>query len=183
VLPGRAVRRLREPDVIQPVEDPVEADPRFGARQCLTRTRVDAATERHVIAGVRALDVELVGLVEVARVAIDRARHDHQRGPGRNGHAGQLGRPAGQAERRLRRTLQPQRLLDERHHERAVVTDARLELRPSGEPLEQRRHHVRGRALPGGEQERGDAHDVDHLGHRPVGEGRERELRHDVVAR
>src|SRR4029450_9266396 len=66
VCSGRTGLGVREPDVVPPGDDPVEADPRFGARERLTRARMDAATERHVIARVRALDVELVGLLEVA---------------------------------------------------------------------------------------------------------------------
>ena len=57
-----------------------------------------------------------------------------------------------------------------------------LELRVLGEVLQRGGEQPRGRLLAGREQERRGAHDVDDVGRRPVGIGREREVGEHVVA-
>ena len=76
--------------------------------------------ERQVVAGVRAVDVEPVGILEHGVVAIGRAETQRERGAGREGLTGDLdvpGRPAGHE---LDRRLPPQRFLDGRRDQGAV---------------------------------------------------------------
>ena len=51
---------------VHAVEDAFERDPPFGARERRAGTRVDAVAERDVLAGVGAVDAELVWLLRIA---------------------------------------------------------------------------------------------------------------------
>ena len=81
---GRAVLGFGDPDVGEAVEDALEADARFGARERRARTGVDAVTERDVLPRVRAVDVELVGVLEAAGIAVGGAVEHHHRRAGRD---------------------------------------------------------------------------------------------------
>src|SRR5262245_10846507 len=75
VLPraGWSVLRLRHPDVPHAIEESVDRDHGFGAREWRTRAGVDAVPERDVLARVGAADPKLRRRVEQARVSVGRA--------------------------------------------------------------------------------------------------------------
>ena len=89
---------LGDRDVRRAVEELIDRDPALGAGEWRAGTGVDAVPEGNVLARVPAVDVELVGIGEHPRIAVARARYEHQRAPGRDVHAGELGpdtRPCG----------------------------------------------------------------------------------------
>ena len=99
-------------------------DARLGARKRRAGARVGAVAERDVLAGVGAVDVELVGVLEAARVAVRGAvEHHHRRARG-DVDAADGGRRARQAEVALDRALVAQRLLDEVRDAIAVGREA-----------------------------------------------------------
>src|SRR4051794_7157694 len=56
---GGAVVLLRDPDLTQPVEQPLDADPAFGAGELAAHAGVHAPTEGEVLTRVLAVDAEL----------------------------------------------------------------------------------------------------------------------------
>ena len=88
-----------------------------------------------------------------------------------------------QPEVALDRALEPQRLLHEARDETAVVAQQLLEDGAFAEQLERGREEAHGGLLAGREQVGGNAHHVDDLGQRAVGERRGRETRDHVVLR
>ena len=81
---GRAVLALGDADVARAVEQPFDAHAGLGARQRCTGARVDAASERDVLAGVRPVDVERRRIVEAPWVAVGRGDEQHERRAGGN---------------------------------------------------------------------------------------------------
>ncbi len=65
-----------------PVEQPLQADARLGAGQRRTWAAVDPTAERQVLTGVLACGIEVVGLLEAARIAVGRAVEHHDGGTG-----------------------------------------------------------------------------------------------------
>ena len=76
------------------VEEALDADAGLGAGERRAGARVDAVSEREVLARVGAVDVELGGVVEVARIAV-RGAVEH--------HHGRARRDVDAADRRRRR--------------------------------------------------------------------------------
>src|ERR1700722_18177341 len=74
VAPGasRAVGGLGHPDLVRPVKQALEDHASLGPGQRRARAGVDAGPERDVLADVGPVDVELVGALELARVAAGR---------------------------------------------------------------------------------------------------------------
>src|SRR4029077_17324886 len=107
------VVRLRETDVVHPVEDALQADAGFAARQRPSRAGVRAAPERDVLPGVRPVEPELGGALEVSRVAVRGAVQQHDRRARGDVDVADPGGPPGQAEVGLDRALDAERLLDE----------------------------------------------------------------------
>ena len=103
--------------------------------------------------------------------------------PGRDVDAADGRGAAGEAEVGLHRALDAQRLLDEVRDAVAVRPQLVLELGVLGEVLQRGGEQTGGRLLAGGEQERRRAHDRRHLGRRPVGVGRQRQVGEHVLAR
>src|ERR1700722_20222685 len=95
---GRTVVLLRNGDVGRPVEEPVDGDPALGSRQRRSGTPVDAVPEGDVLSTGRAVDVELVGMVEYPRVPIAGAGDQHQLCAGRDVDIPELGGVAGHPE-------------------------------------------------------------------------------------
>ena len=123
-------------------------------------------------------------VLELARVAVGGAVEHHQRRAGRDLDAADVVGTRVQAEVALDRALEPQALLDEVRDELAVGRAAAAAARGARRAIcsavvEQ----PDGGLLAGGEQVRGDPHDVDDLGQRAVGERRGGEAGHHVVAR
>src|SRR5436190_18008975 len=73
---GRAVLRLGDPDVGHTVEETVDADVPFGAGEWRAGAGVDAEPEPDVLATVRAVELELRRILELARIPVRRAGHD-----------------------------------------------------------------------------------------------------------
>src|SRR3989442_1523034 len=73
------VMLLREANVAHPIEDPLEADLRLGARERAARAGMVAAAEGDVLLGVGAVDPELGGALETPRVPVGRAVQHHER--------------------------------------------------------------------------------------------------------
>ena len=120
--------------------------------------------------GVAALDAELAGSLEVPRVAVGGAVEHHQRRPG--GHVDPAdGRgPTGQAEVALHRRLDAERLLHEVRDQLPPLAEQLLQLGAVADELQGGAEQADGGLLPGGEQVRGDADDVDDLGQLAVRE-------------
>src|ERR1700720_4666018 len=74
----RAVLRLADPDVGGAVQQTLQAHPGFGAGERCAGAAVDAASEGEVLAGVLAVRVEGVRVLETARVAVGGAVDHHQ---------------------------------------------------------------------------------------------------------
>ena len=109
----RTVVLLGEPDVTHAVEDALDADAPLRPRQRAARARVDAAPEGDVGLGVGTVEPELGGRLELAGVAVGRAVEQHDGRPRGDVDAGDGRRAPGQAEVRLDRALDAQRLLNE----------------------------------------------------------------------
>ena len=73
---------LGDPDVAEPIEQPVDRHPPFGTGERCAGTGVDAVPERDVLAGVHAAEVERVWIGEHPLVAIAHPRRQHQRSAG-----------------------------------------------------------------------------------------------------
>ena len=145
--------------------------------------RVDAVTEGHVLARVDAVDPELVGVVEAARVAVGGAVHHHERGSGRELDAADGAPDARQPELALDRALESEHLLDEVRDELATVTELLLEIGALTEHLERRREQAHRRLLAGDEEVGGDERHVVDVRGRTVGVRRGGQPGHDLVAR
>ena len=144
---------------------------------------MDAEPEAKVLAGVMAVDVELVGVLEEAGVAVRRPREDEDAGPRRDLDTGELRPHAGHAELASQRTLGPQCLFDEVRDAITVCADQPLEVRVLAEHLEGEGEEADRRLLAGGEEVGGDEGHVLHVGSGPVRERGGSETRHDVVSR
>src|SRR5262245_53470482 len=105
--------RVNELKVVEPSQDPLEADARLGAGETRARAEVLAVTEGDIAPGVRTLCIEAVGIFEDARVAVGGADHGHHDRTGRNVDVRQLRIAQGEAEGALDGTLEAQTLLDE----------------------------------------------------------------------
>ena len=79
---GGAVVRLTDPDVGGSVQQALDPDSGFGAGQRCAWAAVDSPAECQVLAGVLALRVERVRILEPTWVAVGCAVHHHQCGPG-----------------------------------------------------------------------------------------------------
>src|SRR3546814_17522862 len=95
---GRTVDFLGDADGAGVVEHAIEADDRFGARQRRTGAGMAAAAEGDMQARVVALDLELAGGFEPARIAVGGAVGDVQEGAGGDVDAADLRRLLRQAE-------------------------------------------------------------------------------------
>ena len=109
----RAVMLFADADVGGAVEQPLEPDPGLGTRQRSAGAAVDAAAEGQVLAGVLAVGVERVRILEAARIAVGRTVDHHQRAAGADRFLADGGRHPRQPEVTLDRTLDAQALLDE----------------------------------------------------------------------
>ena len=178
-----AVVCLRDPDVVESVEHALEGDAPFRAHERSARAEVCAASERHVLARVDAVDVELRRALELPRVAVARAQEQDQRAARRDRHAAELARSSRHPEAHLRRALEAECLLDEVGNAVAILPQLLLQLGFLGEDSQRRDEEPRRGALTAGEEDRGDAHDVDDLRQRAVGEPSVRHLREHVVTR
>jgi hypothetical protein len=124
------VDTLVDPDVSGAVEQPLDSHPGFGPGQRSARAAVDASSERDMLSGVFAGQVEGTGVVEPARITVGGRLHHHYRGPG-----GQVdptdgdGHPA-QPEVSFDRALDAQRLFDEVRNQAAVLAQLRLNVGP-----------------------------------------------------
>src|SRR6185295_13652424 len=98
--------RVHQPQVVEPREEPFEADARLGAGETGADAEVLAVTKGDVTGGVRAPGIEAVGVFEDPWVAVGRADHRHRDGPRRNRHAGEARIAQGQAEGALDGTLE-----------------------------------------------------------------------------
>jgi hypothetical protein len=105
--------RLRDSDLRHPLEEPLERDARFQARQLRTGTGVSTTSERQMIAQVRPVELELVRLLETAWITIRRPERQH--GEGARGHldSPDRGRAPGNSKTDFRWTLDSESLLDE----------------------------------------------------------------------
>src|SRR5271166_5305526 len=112
-IPRRPVPGFLEPNVFEPVQDPIDGDTAFDPGQWPAGATVHAAGECHVLARIRTIYAELGRAVEVARIAVGGAGQQHHRRTGRDRDTTQRGRDAGQPEVALDRRFQPQHLLDE----------------------------------------------------------------------
>ena len=174
---GGAVLRLGDPDVVHAVEEPLDGDAALGARERRAGARVDAVAERDVLARVGAVDVGTrrdrskrrgsrlaaplstitvvpAGMSTPPTVGRARARAGSRPSPGSR-CAGTPRRSSGCARGRSRSSCWSS----------GSLADA----------LQRGAEEAHGRLLAGGEQVGGDAHDVDDLGHRAVGERRGRQ--------
>ena len=129
-----------------------------------------------------ALDLEVGGMLEASGIAVGGPVDDHDRGAGRDLHATELRRHAGEPEVALHRALDTQALLDEVRDVLAVLAQQLLELRVVAEALQRGAEETHGRLLAGREEVGGDPGDVDGFGNRTVGERRGRHTGHHVVA-
>ena len=77
VTPGadRPVRRFRDLDVPRTREEALDGDASLCTRERCTDTRVDAVSETDVLATVRAIETELVRVLELSRVTVRGAVH------------------------------------------------------------------------------------------------------------
>ena len=69
---GRSVLDLVDLDVCHPVQNAFEGDPALHPGERSTRTRVHPACERHVLADILSIQLELVRVVEPARITVGR---------------------------------------------------------------------------------------------------------------
>ena len=111
---------------------------------------VDPVAEGQVLAGVLAVEPELVRMVELAGIAVGRTVEDHHRGPGRDVHPGDR-RPA-TARRKSPFTGPSMRSISSTKFgmSRAVPQEL-LQVRTLTEQLQRRAEQAHGRLLPGGE--------------------------------
>ncbi len=79
-----AVPGLRDRDVGHAIEEAFEADAGLGTRQRRARARVRAVPEGQVLPSIRAVDTELPGIVEPARITVRGTVEHHQRGARRD---------------------------------------------------------------------------------------------------
>ena len=180
---GRAVVRLADPDVGGAVEQPLQSDPGFGAGQRCAGAAVDAAAEGQVLAGVLALGIEGVRILEAARVAVGGPVDHHQRAAGADGFLADGGRHPRQPEVALDRALDAQAFLDEVRQQAAVLAQPALDVGAVPHHLQRGAEQPHGRLLSGREDIGGHPHDVSDLGHRPVRERRRRQPGQHVIAR
>ena len=110
---GRAVGVLGDRDVGGAVEQAVDGDPALGPGQVGAGAVMDAVAEGDVVLGVGAVDVELVRVLEQARVPVGRPGQQQHRAAGGDVDAGDRRAPLGHAELGPQRALEPQGLLDE----------------------------------------------------------------------
>ena len=173
---------LGQADVAHPVEDAVEADPPLGPGQGATGTGVGTPAEGHVCPGVGPVHVELRRVLEAPGIAVGGAVQQHDRCAGRNVHAADGRRTAGETEVGLHRALDAQGLFDEARDELFVRPELVLELGVLGEVLQRNGEQACGRLLTGGEQEGRGAHHGGHVGHGPVRVRRQRKVGQDVLS-
>src|SRR4051812_20527291 len=95
---GGAVLLLGDHDVAHALEQTFDADVALGPRERRTRTRVHTVPERDVLPGVRAIQPELLGRLEAARVTVRGAVEHHYGRARRDVDTTDRRRHAGQAE-------------------------------------------------------------------------------------
>src|SRR5581483_10857532 len=179
----RPVVLLGETDVAHAVEDAFKADATLGPRQWSARTGVDTTTEGDVVEGVLPVDAEIVRALEPPGIAVGGAVEEHHRRPRLDLDTADRGRPLGEAEVGLDRTLDPQGFLDEVGDAVLVFPKLVLDLRVLAQVLEGGGEQAGRGLLSGSEEER---RRTDHGGHRRRGAVRvrgHRQLREDVVSR
>src|SRR3954452_23759569 len=101
--------RFVEPDVVHALEDSLEADARFGARQRTTGARVRAAAERDVLPRVQSVEAELGRALEAPRVAVGSTVEQHAGRTGADVDVADGGGPARKPEVGLDRALDAER--------------------------------------------------------------------------
>src|SRR5215475_12297046 len=81
--------RVHQAHVVQPREEPFEADARLGARETGTDAEMLAVTKGDIAPGVRTPCIEAVGVFEDAGAAFGSTDHRHRDGPCRDDDAGE----------------------------------------------------------------------------------------------
>src|SRR5262245_14587777 len=118
-----------EPEVQQPIEQRRHGHPRLHARKMRPEAEVLAETERDVLALVRPLQIEAVGIRKVRLVVVGRSERQRREAALRDADAMQLDVARHLAGRELHRRVPAQGLLDEGPQELAVGLDLRAHLR------------------------------------------------------
>ena len=129
-----------------------------------------------------AVDVELVGMVEHPGVPVAGAGDEHERRPGGDVDAAELGGDAGHPELGSQRALEPEGLLNEVGDLLAVRPHGLLEVGSLAQHAQRERQQPHGGLLAAGEEVGGDQGGVLGLGSRAVREGRGGQAGEDVVS-
>ena len=149
----------------------LDADPRLRPGQRPPGTGVRPAPEGQVLLGVGPVHPELVRVLEPAGIASGRAVEHHDRRAGGDVDSAHRRPGAGQPEVALDRALVAQALLDEVRDAAAVLAEATLDVGVVPDRLQRGAEQPDRRLLAGREHVGRHPDHVDHLGHRPVGEG------------
>src|SRR5262245_22458471 len=124
-LDVRQGARVHQAHVVEPREEPFEADARFGACEAGPDTEVFAVTEGDVAPGVLTPCIEAVRIFEEVWVAVRGTDHRHRDRPRGNVDAGEFRIAQGQTEGALDRTFEAQALLDEVRDQLGIAPELR----------------------------------------------------------
>ena len=151
-------------DVRHPVQDALDRDAALDPGKRSARAGVDSAGKGHVLAHVLAAQVELVRVLEPARIPVGGTRQQHHDGAWGDVDATHCGGLARQPAVALDGAVHAQRFFDEPGDQAAVLTQLLLYVGAVADHLQRGAEQLGRGLLSGGEEEGRRAGDFDDLG-------------------